>query len=238
MMIPGLLCDKGLFQPIINSFKKNYEINIADVSRASSIDECAKSIAKNINNDVILIGFSYGAWVSLHLYSQIKQYCRGIVLISSAPGNLTNATKQRFEQYVQEIISGDFAKFVEDDFEHDVSEINQSNSELKKNFMAMVYRQGEDVAIRQLKSMIAYQGLPLNFTEINCPTLLMRGAEDKSINIPKQEKMLHEIPQAELAIISDSAHYIPIENPESTASTIESWIRKRGPKSPLISYHP
>lgn len=224
VMIPGLLCDEALFRPVIDGLKNEYRIKVTDVSLSESIEDCAESIRACSDSESILIGFSYGAWVAVRCYSQLRQNCRGLVLISSAPGNLTLATRQRFEEYINQIESGDFDRFVKEDFEQDVAEINKKSSEFEKNFMSMVYRQGKEVAIKQLKSMLEYQGPVINFKEIHCPTLLMRGAEDRSINIPKQEKMLHEIPEAKLSIIPNSAHYVPLENPASTAVAIESWI--------------
>jgi len=224
IFIPGLLCDDSFWQPIINCFKHQYEIQIIDVSSCTDIDEFARSIVEGIDEDVILVGFSLGAWIALHAYSLLRDYCRGIILISSTPGNLTPSTQNRLSGYIEEIESGDFEKFINDDYEFDFAESNKKHADLKKAFMKMTHDQGAKVAVNQLRSMLEFNKAFPNMNEISSPSLLIRGQEDRSLNIPRQEKMLQEIPDAKLVEISNAAHYAPLENPEITALEIESWM--------------
>lgn len=90
--------------------------------------------------------------------------------------------------------------------------------------MKMTHHQGATVAVNQLKSMLEFNKEFTNMNEISCPALLIRGQEDRSLNISRQEQMLQEIPNAKLAVISNAAHYVPLENPEMTALEIESWM--------------
>jgi len=90
--------------------------------------------------------------------------------------------------------------------------------------MKMTHDQGAKVAVNQLRSMLEFNKAFPNMNEISSPSLLIRGQEDRSLNIPRQEKMLQEIPDAKLVEISNAAHYAPLENPEITAFEIESWM--------------
>lgn len=60
--------------------------------------------------------------------------------------------------------------------------------------------------------------------EVSCPALLIRGQEDRSLSIQRHEQMFQEILDAKRVVISNAAHYIPLENPEMTALEIESWM--------------
>lgn len=180
IFIPGLLCDQTLYQPVISAFKRNYAIQIADVSSFESIEDLASAICKNISKEVVLVGFSFGAWVALHAYSMLQQYCQGLILISSAPGNLTEATKQRFSHYINEITSGHFDAFINEDYEQDISAKNKMNANLKNVFMTMMNKQGQQVAIKQLKAMLEFKNVFKKYGDIACPTLLMRGEDDQS----------------------------------------------------------
>ena len=228
ILIPGLLCNESLYQPVIKECKNNYEIQIADVSSFKSIEDCAKAVCSNVSKDVVLVGFSFGAWVALHSYSLLQQYCKGLILISSAPGNLKVSTEQRFLHYINEISSGNFEAFIDEDYEQDISPKNKMNVKLKEALFTMMRNQGENVAINQLKALLEFKSGFVSLNEIKCPTLLIRGEDDKSLNIQKQEKMLHEIPHAKLVVIPDAAHYVPIENPAVMAMEIDSWITDQG----------
>jgi len=60
--------------------------------------------------------------------------------------------------------------------------------------------------------------------EINIPTLILCGAEDK-LTPPKYSKYLHEhIPNSELTLIEDAGHMVMLENPHEVADAIEQFV--------------
>lgn len=228
LLIPGLLSDKTLWKPVLRTFKDNYHSEIINVASCKKIEELSQSICENINKEVVLIGFSLGAWIALNVYSILPNYCKALILISSAPGSLTTTTRQHFLTYIQQISSGNFEEFIKADYEQDVSISNKNDQNLKSTLMGMMRNHGPQVAINQLNAMLMFKGDFSNLSYVHCPTLLIRGIDDKSINIKRQEEILSEINKAELAIVPNSAHYIPLENPNVTASIIENWLYAQG----------
>lgn len=227
LLIPGLLCDERLWQPVLSAFKKPFNSQIIDVASCEKIEELSQAVCRNIQEEVVLVGFSLGAWVALSVYSSLPKYCKALILISSAPGSLTPATRHYFSKSIKQLSSGSFEEFMNADFELDVSPSNQGDPKIRKSFMDMMRNQGPEVAIKQLNSMLRFTGDFRNLSHVHCPTLLIRGIDDKSVNVQRQEQMLREISQSELVIIPNSAHYVPLENPKTTASTIENWIHSQ-----------
>ncbi|MBX3710012.1 MAG: alpha/beta hydrolase [Gammaproteobacteria bacterium] len=228
ILIPGLLSNKTLWEPVLQAFKNNYSSEIIDVASCKSIEELSQSICKKINKEIVLIGFSLGAWVALNTYSILPHYCKALILISSAPGCLTTETQQHFLTYLQQISSGNFEEFIKNDYEKDISESNKNNQELKNTLMSMMKNHGSKIAINQLNAMLTFKSDFSNLSYVHCPTLLIRGIDDQSINIKRQEEILNEIKDASLAIIPNSAHYIPLENPKAIASIMEDWLHTKG----------
>jgi pimeloyl-ACP methyl ester carboxylesterase len=223
LFIPGLLCDETLWQPVLQAFKNTYDSQIVDIASCEVIEELSQALCQHVNKDIVLVGFSLGAWIALSMCTILPKYCKALILISSAPGSLTTTTRQHFLTYIQQIAAGNFEEFIEADFKQDVSAANQNNPNFKKSLMDMMRRQGPEVAIRQLNAMLKFKG-NFDLSHVHCPTLLIRGVDDKSVNSKRQEQMLQEIQQAELAIVPNSAHYVPLENPKMTALTIENWL--------------
>lgn len=130
--------------------------------------------------------------------------------------------------FIPGLLGGNFDEFIKTDYEHDASIKNKHNQELKSTLMGMMKKHGSQVAINQLNAMLMYKGNFNNLSYVECPTLLIRGSDDKSINIKRQEEILNEINNAKLAIIPNSAHYIPLENPNAISSVIENWFHAQG----------
>lgn len=226
ILIPGLMCDEMLWQPMLQEFKNNYLAEIMSIDSCSEIEKFSQAVSKNIREDIVLIGFSMGAWIALSLFCHLENYCKGLVLISSAPGYLKQTTKDHLLNYIQLISSGHFEAYINSDYEQDISSVNKDNQNIKINLLNMMRREGPDVAIRQLNAILRCNNNFSYLNQIRCPTLLIRGADDRSINIARQEQMLSETSKSELSIIPKAAHYVPIENPQAVASLIEGWLLK------------
>ncbi len=224
VLIPGLLCDKMLWQPMLVAFKNSYHSQIVDVASCEKIEELSQGICRDIHEEVVLVGFSLGAWVALSVYTSLPKYCKALILISSAPGSLSPTTRDHFSTYVKQVSSGFFEEFMKADYEQDISPANQGDPKLRKSFMNMMRNQGPEVAIRQFNAMLGFTGDFRILSHVHCPTLLIRGIDDKSVNVRRQEEMLREIDRSELVIIPNSAHYVPLENPKTLAATIENWM--------------
>lgn len=226
ILIPGLMCDEMLWKPMLQEFENNYLAEIMSINSCSEIEKFSQTVSHNISEDIVLIGFSMGAWIALSLFYHLENYCKGLVLISSAPGYLKQTTKDHLLNYIHLISSGHFEAYINSDYDQDISAVNKDNQNIKINLLNMMRRQGAGVAIRQLNAILECNNYFSYLNQIRCPTLLIRGADDKSINIARQEHMLREIPQAELSIIPKAAHYIPLENPKSITSVIDEWLLK------------
>ena len=226
VLIPGLMCDAALWQPTLQEFKNNYHSEIVSINSCSEIEQFSHMLSQKIRENVVLIGFSMGAWIALSLFHDLKNYIKGLILISSAPGSLKQTTKDHLLSYIHLISSGHFEAYIHSDYEQDISAVNKDNQGLKTNLLNMMRRQGAEVAIRQLNALLECKNNFRYLKEIDCPTLLIRGADDKSINTARQEQILLEICNAELSIIPDAAHYIPLENPRAMASVLNEWLLK------------
>lgn len=227
ILVPGLLGDIALWQLMIDNMPSGYKFQVVDVNVGNSIEEIAQNLWTQCDNkDVILIRFSLGAWIALQAYKQKPDCCKGLVLISSAPGYLKSATRQRFQHHLSQIDQGHFEQFIQSDFEHDIAKQNQQDQHIKNLLLTMMRHQGPRVAINQLKWMLQFKGNFDHLSYIKCPTLLLRGSEDKSIDVSRQQAICNEITQSELKIVANASHYVPIENPIITAQVLQNWLER------------
>lgn len=222
LLIPGLLCDEKLWQPLLQHIRNQYNFINIDIAHGSSIEKLAAEIAKE--KDAILIGFSLGARIALHAYSLAPENFQALILISSAPGELTDSTKQHFLSYIEKISTGKFEEYLQADFKQDISEKNKSNLILKENLLSMMRRLGPDIALKQLNMLLQFKGNFSNLNYVTCPTLLIQGEDDKSINQNRLIQIHKEISRSLLIKITDAAHYIPLENPLELANAIDEWL--------------
>ena len=60
--------------------------------------------------------------------------------------------------------------------------------------------------------------------KIDCPTLLLRGADSDFLTARSAERMVREIPNCEFVEIPRASHRIPLENPEAFVAALRGFV--------------
>jgi pimeloyl-ACP methyl ester carboxylesterase len=72
--------------------------------------------------------------------------------------------------------------------------------------------------------------------DVDVPTLVIAGDRDLFTPRSAAERMVHEIPGAELMIVPGGTHYVAVEQPDLVNLRIEKFFRERGyPPSPIVA---
>jgi pimeloyl-ACP methyl ester carboxylesterase len=98
----------------------------------------------------------------------------------------------------------------------------RDNEVLIERVRAMGVRLGGDVFRRQ--SMLDRPGDLERSGEIRCPTLVVAAAQDQLRSLEEAREMAAAIPGAELSVIDDTGHMIPIEAPQRLVDVIVPWL--------------
>ena len=61
---------------------------------------------------------------------------------------------------------------------------------------------------------------------IACPTLILAGAEDPLSTRQRNENMAAQIPQAELVILEDCAHFPMLDAPDRVNDAMRRWLAR------------
>ncbi len=165
-----------------------------------------------------IVGHSMGSAIALQLALNTPDRVLGLVLLGSgsrlrvAPSILeSTATEATFPLAVKAIVEWSFS--------------STTSPRLKE---LAIERMQETRPTVLHGDFIACNGFDIseNLGEIQSPTLIICGTEDK-MTPPKYSKSLHEeIPNSELELIEDAGHMVMLEKPRQVAEVIESFIEK------------
>ena len=64
---------------------------------------------------------------------------------------------------------------------------------------------------------------------IDCPTLVIHGADDRLIPVGMGQEIAQAIPGAELVLIEDAGHFVFLEQPEVIASVVADFLDGQDP---------
>jgi len=167
---------------------------------------------------VILAGHSMGGAIALWLAVNHPELMHGLVLMStgtSLPVNLSLieelATQVGFTTAVDNIMRWSFSPKIEPAL---VENVKKHMLKMRPSVVAGDFRACDRFDIKE------------ELDQIQVPTLVMVGDEDKMTPIRFSEELVHGIKGAELEVVKASGHMIAIEQPEVVATKVRSFMEQ------------
>lgn len=222
VLIPGLLCNETLFESVINLSNQRSNWHIACIDNLQSYHEMAKLILANAPPKFNLAGFSLGGWIALEIMRLAPERVQKLYLISTTYGTLLPETEKSMHQAIEKIKQGKFELYIEESLKFYLAPANANNLVLKTKLLDMMRQVGPEVAIRQLTCLITQKLSFAHINSIQCPTWIIRGAEDVRISIEMHQKLHMMIPGSKLVVIKNAGHFLPLEQPAELALNFET----------------
>src|SRR5271169_173598 len=84
ILLPGLLCDAGLWQPQLERFGDRFDIQVADLTRDDSLRGMAGRILASAPARFALAGLSMGGYVAQEVLREAPERVRRVALLDTA----------------------------------------------------------------------------------------------------------------------------------------------------------
>jgi pimeloyl-ACP methyl ester carboxylesterase len=211
-------------------------------SRERWAAQAAAFIRDVIGQPAVVIGHSMGGVVSVHLARAYPEQVQALVLVNSSGAQLQARPLNAFDRlmldaigspFIGEALAGVFGNRwgVRQGLLSAYHRKECVTPELVETFSGPLRRYG---AGSYLKVSREFTNLVLDLKpgEIRQPTLLIWGAEDRSIP-PAHAEIIKQrmIPHAEIKIIPDSGHCPFDETPQAFLDILLPWLRQVGAQS-------
>ena len=80
---------------------------------------------------------------------------------------------------------------------------------------------------RQIKALIGRSDAGAYISRISCPILLLTGTEDVWSPEAQHREIQDMAQDADLHVIENAGHFLPVEHPELTAKLISDWLTSK-----------
>ena len=223
VLIPGVLCDERLFAQLAD-LSEYASCSVADITRQPTVEAMAEAVLAAAPPRFCLAGFSLGSQVALEIMQLAPERVEKLALLSATHGGLLPASAAAFRASLEPIEHGGFEAYLENLFPVYFSQRDAQNPELKRLFMDMAHNVGREAGLRQMRALLALSEPFHNLDRIHCPTVIIGGAEDHRTTWEAHELLAHEIPNAALIKIENSAHFTTLEQPASVTEALRQWL--------------
>ena len=247
VMIHGLDCDlnlmRGCFEPIFknkNGYKRIYidlpgmgksEASLEYASSDKILDILLSFIENNIAENFLLMGESYGGYLSRGILSKLYSKIDGMVLLCpvvipthakrDVPKIAVKFEDKNFMNTLNNFERKTFGKF-------SVLENNRVYKRYKNEILSGIKKCDKDF-IELLWKNYSFSfdvDKKLKKIKFDKPVLFMVGRQDICVGYKDLWKLLEDYPRATFVIIDIAGHNLQIEQPEVFNSLVENFLKR------------
>lgn len=168
-----------------------------------------------ITEPIILGGLSMGGYVALEFYRRYPERVAGLILTATRANSDTAEGKKGRDANIQRVTQQGTEPLVDDMLPRLFAPENYENDEelvaYVHEMMLMASPEGVISALQGMRDRPDYRP---TLEDIDVPTLVIHGAEDKLISVAEAEAMAAAIPNAQFHVIPNAGHLPNLEQAE------------------------
>jgi pimeloyl-ACP methyl ester carboxylesterase len=225
VLVPGLLCDRRLWQHQVENLGDLAEPVVADVTGSDTIDGLAHAVLRAAPDRFFLAGLSLGGYVSLGILRAAPERVMRLALLdTSARTDTPEQTVARLE--LMELAQGGrFEEVPQRLLPSFVHPRRLDDTALTSTVVGMAQAVGPEAFVRQERVIINRPDARQYLAAISCPTLVLCGREDALTPLYLSEELADGIPHARLRVIEGCGHLSTIERPEEATAALREWLK-------------
>lgn len=224
IFIPGLLCTKEVWGEL-NQLRNKHICHDANVVDYPSIEQISQNIVANISRDnkkYTLIGISMGGYIAIDLAIAHHPWIKKLILINTTAHSVDKKTLP--DRYTSMKLAG----------EEGIAALGKNyKSECffnpQQQWLTLEQKMAIDIGttgyINQQTAIINRKDHFNKLNEINVPTLIISGREDKIIPCEDSVSMFHKIPNSELILLSNCGHLSTIEKKYKISCVVSNFLK-------------
>jgi len=225
ILVPGLNCSPRLYAAQVPELWHFGPVTIADHTRDDSMAAIARRILAAAPPRFALAGLSMGGYVALEIVRQAADRVARLALLDTGARDDPPAAQETRRNRIALAETGRFAEVNEAMWPVLVHPDRRDDAALKQVYLAMCRDVGAEAFVRQQKAIMARADSRPLLATIDCPTLVLVGAQDELTPPHLADEMAAGIKGARLVKVPDCGHISALERPEAVTRAMIEWVR-------------
>jgi 3-oxoadipate enol-lactonase len=184
---------------------------------------------KNIQPPVVVCGLSMGGYVTFALYRKHPELFRAMILTSTRAAADSPEGKANREAGINNVKEHGVEMIAEGMLQKLVSpKTITSNPNLLEMIKSIMLETSVNGVIGALQGMRDRPDSTALLSQINCPVLIIHGADDQLIPVKDANAMNQAIKSSRLVVIPEAGHLLNMEQPEIFNQAIRDFVNTLG----------
>lgn len=224
LLLPGLLCDAGLWQHQLDHLGDVADMRVADFTEGESVGDFAERALAVAPEEFALAALSMGGYVAMEIMRRAPDRVTRLALIDTSARPDSDEQSRRRRGLIDLARRGQFKGVTPRLLPMLIHEARLEDRALTDAVMDMAARIGQAAFVRQQKAIMGRPDSRGDIGKFACPTLVLCGREDVLTPPALHEEMATLIPAARYVVIENCGHLSPMEQPEAVTAVLRYWL--------------
>jgi pimeloyl-ACP methyl ester carboxylesterase len=224
ILLPGLLCDRALWQHQIVALGAIAVAQVADTTQQDNIDAIAGDVLAKAPPQFALAGLSMGGYVALEIMRQAPERVLKLCLLDTSARADTPEQKERRRLLLAMAQQGHFKGVTPRLLPMLIHPDRIADKELTGVITAMAERMGRDAFKNQQTAIMNRADSRPTLKNITCPVQVIGGMQDALTPPDIVHEIADGIKGAKLDMIDACGHLSPLEQPEQVNNLMGRWL--------------
>jgi pimeloyl-ACP methyl ester carboxylesterase len=230
VLIPGLMCDHSVWNPVIPLLNPRRPCVVPDHGNSNSLTQMASQILGAVDGPMVLAGHSMGGRVALEVVRQAPLRIRGVALMDTGylprESGSAGAAEQDKRMALLRIAQEQGVRVMAQEWVRGMVHPDRLvDIDLIERIVAMFERKSANVFSHQIQALLNRPDGTAVLRSLQVPVLLQCGQQDTWSPPAQHESMRALVPAAVLDVIETAGHMAPMERPEATATSLNRWLQ-------------
>lgn len=228
LLLPGSLCDARLFSHQVAA-PGGRRLQIGNIGSADTLAAIAADVLRQAPRRFALAGLSMGGIVAFEIWRQAPQRVAGLALLDTSFAAETPEVAARRSEEMRAVARAGttgLRRLVRDFYlPRYFAERHRCDRRLHDLVLQMATACGPKVLLRQWNALLHRPCSRATLATIDCPALVLCGAEDRLCPPSIHEEMAAAI-GVECRVLDDCGHLAPLESSAQTSGFLRAWLRR------------
>jgi pimeloyl-ACP methyl ester carboxylesterase len=224
VLLPGLLCDRALWEPQLSGLADIAEGRVADLTRDESLPAMAARVLAEAPERFALAGLSMGGYLAQEIMRQAPERVMRLALLDTSARADTPERLAIRRGLIELAHKGEFKGITPRMLPQWLHPDHLSDTVLTHTVREMTQRVGRDAYLRQMRAIMGRPDGREDLRRIGVPTLVLCGREDGSTPLALHEEIAALVPGASLAVVERCGHLSTLEQPAVVNAALRAWL--------------
>lgn len=180
----------------------------------------------NINSPIVVCGLSMGGYIALDFFRRFPERVAGLILTATRAGADSEDGKAGRDQAAADVEANGTGTLVEGMLQKIMAPASYEDDELVDFVRDIMEGASDEGVVGALMAMRDRPDSTSTLADIDVPTLIIHGVDDRIIPQTEAEAMQNAIPNSRLVIVPDAGHLPNLEQPDIFNDAVIDFIEE------------